>query len=250
MSWRPCVVGGAWVTVILAPAMASVSMERWQEAQEAEQRFWLKKNGRMRRFCRSLQGSIATAEWVHPDAPAGDWLAVGLGPLGISCTHFLPGAEALHALDPLEPLPAEEWDLPDPCKALLRACEEKTTKHVGKGERMDFPDDAFAFVSMENMLDHVQDPAAVVREARRVVQPGGCLLVTVDTFSLIGNTRYRLASRRLSRSTFVRAHPHRFSSNEVVSTVAGAGFEIVRSDMPSRMDAIAGRHFRLRLLAR
>ncbi len=159
--------------------MASVSVERWQEAQDAEQGFWLKKKGRMRRFSASLQSSIATAEWVNPHAPAGDWLAVGLGPLCISCMHFLPGAGALHALDPIEPVPAEEWDLPEPCKALLRACEEKTTRHVGKGERLDFPEDAFAFVSMENVLDHVQDPAAVMREARRVLEPGGCLLLTV-----------------------------------------------------------------------
>lgn len=204
----------------------------------------------MRRFSASLQSSIATAEWVNPHAPAGDWLAVGLGPLCISCMHFLPGAGALHALDPIEPVPAEEWDLPEPCKALLRACEEKTTRHVGKGERLDFPEDAFAFVSMENVLDHVQDPAAVMREARRVLEPGGCLLLTVNTFSLFGQMRYRVTSPRLSRSTFVRAHPHRFSSDEVIKTVTDAGFDVMRSDAPSRMTAIAGRHFRLRLLAR
>jgi SAM-dependent methyltransferase len=231
--------------------MASVSMKRWQEAQEAEQLTWLRGSVDIGRVRKSLDTAIATAEWVQPDAPAGNWLVVGLSPLGISSAHFLPGAAELHSIDPLKPLPAGDWSLPEPCKALLRACEDKTTKHVGKGERIDFPDDSFAFVSIENTLDHVQDPTAVMREARRVLEPGGRLLLTVDTFSRLATIKYRLiARRRLRDSILVRAHPHRFSSDDVQRLVVDAGFTIARADLPTQVGSLAGRHYRVRLLAR
>ncbi len=195
---------------------------------------------------------METAEWVRPhlQLPAGDWLEVGIGPLGVGCTHFLRCEGELHTLDPIEPTPAEEWQLPEPCRALVRACQEMAVRHVGQAEQIDFPDDAFAFVAMENMLDHVQDPGAVLREARRVLEPGGRLLVAVDTFSALGEARFRLVSRRkLHNTTFVRAHPHRFSGNDVMRIVADAGFDVAHADTPSRKIATAGRHYRLRLLA-
>ncbi len=104
---------------------------------------------------------------------------------------------------------------------------------------------------MENTLDHVQDPIAVMCEARRVLKPEGRLLLTVDRFSRLGYARYRLiASRHRRDSIFVRAHPHRFSNDDVRRMVADTGFAIVRGDTPSWIGTVAGRHFRLRLLAR
>jgi SAM-dependent methyltransferase len=227
-------------------------MERWQEAQRAERGFWSPDSFGLRKFRRTVAGSIQTAEWARPhlQMPAGDWLELGIGPLGVGCTHFLQGDGELHTLDPIEPTAAEEWQLPQPCKALVRSCQELATRHVGQAESIDFSDDAFAFVAMENMLDHVQDPSAVLAEARRVLEPGGSLLVAVDTFSTLGKARFRLsASRKLRDTTFVRAHPHRFSSSDVVHTVTAAGFRVVHADTPSRIHAIVGRHYRTRLIA-
>jgi SAM-dependent methyltransferase len=159
-----------------------------------------------------------------PGTESGDWLEVGIGPLGVGCTHLLQRSRELHTLDPIEPTAADEWQLlPEPCKALVRSCQDISISHVGKAEQLDFPDDAFVLVAAENMLDHVQDPGAVPREARRVLKPGGRLLVTVDTFFALGKARYRLIGRRKLRdTTLVRAHPRRFSSENVVQLVAAA----------------------------
>jgi len=236
-----------------APVLVSgVSTERWQEAQQAERGFWSPNSFGLRKFRRTVAGSIQTAEWARPhlQMPPGDWLEVGIGPLGVGCAHFLEGEGELHTLDPIEPTAAEEWQLPEPCRALVRACQEMAIRHVGQAEQIDFPDDTFAFVAMENMLDHVQDPGAVLGEARRVLKPGGRLLVAVDTFSALGEVRFRLVSRRkLHNTTFVRAHPHRFSGEEVMRIVAAAGFHIAFAETPSRRVAAAGRHYRTRLLA-
>lgn len=232
--------------------MTGVSSERWQQAQAAERGFWSTDSFGLRKFRRAAAGSMETAEWVRPLAqvPPGNWLEIGIGPLGVGCMHFLQRDGDLHTLDPIAPTPAEEWQLPEPCKALVRSCQEIAIRHIGQAERIDFPDDAFAFVAMENMLDHVQDPGAVLAEARRVLKPGGCLLVAVDTFSTLGEARFRLVSRRkLRNTTFVRAHPHRFSGSDVTDIVAAAGFSVTHAHTPSRIGAAAGRHFRTRLLA-
>ena len=232
--------------------VSGVSKERWQEAQEAERGFWSTSAFGLKKFRRTVVGSMQTAEWAlaHARVPDGDYLEVGIGPLGIGCTHFMRCTGELHTLDPIEPTPAEVWELPEPCRALVRACQDIAHRHVGQAEQIDFADDAFALVAMENMLDHVEDPGAVLSEARRVLMPGGCLILAVDTFSTLGEARFRFAARRRLRdTTFVRAHPHRFSSGDVLQIVRAAGFSISQLDVPSRTRALAGRHYRVCVIA-
>jgi SAM-dependent methyltransferase len=233
--------------------MTGVTSERWDDAQKAERGFWSTNAFGLGKFRRAAAGSITTAEWVlpHLDVPDGDWLEVGIGPLGVGCMHFLGCPGALHTLDPIEPTPAEQWQLPEACRALVRACQDSSVRHVGQAEQLDFADDSFMFVAMENMLDHVQDPAAVLSEARRVLRPGGLLYVAVDTFSVLGEARFKLIARRRWRdTTFVRAHPHRFSGNDVLGLVTAADFEVTRAEAPGLGAALFGRHFRTRLIAR
>ena len=49
-----------------------------------------------------------------------------------------------------------------------------------------FADDEFGAVLIERMLQHVTDPAAVVREAVRVVEPGGAVLVVEPDWTTLG----------------------------------------------------------------
>jgi len=42
---------------------------------------------------------------------------------------------------------------------------------------LDFPDDSFDVVFSNTILHHVPEPGAFLREARRVLRPGGCLLI-------------------------------------------------------------------------
>jgi SAM-dependent methyltransferase len=233
--------------------VTSVSHERWQDAQEAERGFWSTDGFALDAFFATVGPSMQTAAWAAPNlkVPTGDWLEIGVGPLGVGCTHFLSRRGALHTLDPIEPTAPEEWQLPEPCKALVRRCREETVaSHVGQAEQIDFPDGTFAVVALHNMLDHAEDPGAVLREVRRILGSGGQLVLAVDTFSTLGEVKYRLITRRQRRDTIlVRAHPHRFSSNEVIQRVAAAGFDVAQADAPSRVLASAGRCYRMRVLA-
>ncbi len=53
------------------------------------------------------------------------------------------------------------------------------TACVGDGHRLPFPDETFDAVLSFAVLEHVADPAQVVREAARVLKPGGCVYIVV-----------------------------------------------------------------------
>src|SRR5690242_7938183 len=50
---------------------------------------------------------------------------------------------------------------------------------VGVGERLPFPANSFDGILCLDVLEHVQSPAAVLAEMRRVLRPGGVVLTTV-----------------------------------------------------------------------
>jgi 2-polyprenyl-3-methyl-5-hydroxy-6-metoxy-1,4-benzoquinol methylase len=100
-------------------------------------------------------------------------------------------------------------------------------------EQLPFPDRSFDRVLSVQVIEHLLDPAAGIRELARVLQPGGTLVLSTD------NTRsYFSRALNLPRTTLVRAlhmrgrhakvtFPHRsFTREEVVSAVQSCGLEI------------------------
>lgn len=85
------------------------------------------------------------------------------------------------------------------------------------------PELRFAAIFAQHVLEHVPDPRAFVATAKRLLEPGGRLVIAVPNFEA------RL--RRIARSGWgwyqVPVHLHHFSSRALHRLVADAGLELV-----------------------
>jgi SAM-dependent methyltransferase len=79
------------------------------------------------------------------------------------------------------------------------------------GERVPLPTAFADLVIIENALDHVSDPAAVLSEISRLLRAGGLLWLLVD----LSNHRDHM-------------HPHSFNAARARSLARDTGFEVVR----------------------
>lgn len=86
-------------------------------------------------------------------------------------------------------------------EAVRRPDKAAATFHQAALEQLPFVDSAFDIVSSHEVVEHVEDPAVVLREFHRVLKPGGvCVIATPNGASLwadqLRQRVYRLFGRR------------------------------------------------------
>lgn len=74
--------------------------------------------------------------------------------------------------------------------ALLKARLPQQRIVLGDVEALPFADSSFQSVLCTEVLEHVPDPAAALREFRRVLRPGGTLIGSVPARSMIWRLRF------------------------------------------------------------
>ncbi len=90
----------------------------------------------------------------------------------------------------------------------------------GVAEALPFPDAAFDYLLMVTVLCFLDDVRAACREARRVLKPGGCLLLGfIDKNSKLG----KLYAANKTKNKYYHAATF-YSAEEVVSFLKEAGF--------------------------
>jgi 2-polyprenyl-3-methyl-5-hydroxy-6-metoxy-1,4-benzoquinol methylase len=83
---------------------------------------------------------------------------------------------------------------------------------VEDAQRLSFPDESFDLVLLTEVIEHVPDADAAVREAARVLRPEGVLAVSTPSRRSYMNAAYAL-KRRLRRFTF-NEHLHELTPSE------------------------------------
>src|SRR6185295_17002953 len=92
-------------------------------------------------------------------------VACGTGLVAVAAMKVLGGAETITCLDPSE--------------GMLAVAKKKLPARfvVGRAEQLPFPDNSFDFLSMGYALRHVTALEEAFREYRRVLKPGGRVLI-------------------------------------------------------------------------
>jgi ubiquinone/menaquinone biosynthesis C-methylase UbiE len=79
------------------------------------------------------------------------------------------------------------------------------------------PEASFDLVTMLDVIEHIEDDRAVLREAARLLKPGGCLAVTVPAFMALW-----------SHNDEINAHLRRYTAAELREKLREAGFNTLR----------------------
>ena len=102
----------------------------------------------------------------------------------------------------------------------LAFCRERGLKNVklGAAEQLPFADCSFDVVAAFDVVEHMDDDVAGLREMRRVLQPNGRLLLFVPTFMFLWGVQDDVSN-----------HRRRYRLPELRRVVREAGFEVERT---------------------
>jgi SAM-dependent methyltransferase len=99
-------------------------------------------------------------------------------------------------------------------------CHERGRREVqlvGPGARLPFPDDTFDLVTALDVIEHIDDDVAALAELRRVLRPGGLLLVAVPAFMFLWGLQDEVSH-----------HHRRYTARTLRRALAGAGLRVDR----------------------
>lgn len=120
---------------------------------------------------------------------------------------------------------------------------------LGTLEEQGYPENAFDAVIVSHVIEHVHDPVALLDECRRILRPGGVLVVITPNVASLAHRRYRTSWSSLhpprhlalfTRHTLTRtAQKAGFSEVGVIVTVRGAyGISIDSHRISKRQDNV------------
>ena len=181
---------------------------------------------------------IERAQPIEPSSRVLD-LGCGTGIIARSLRERLGGAARLTGLD-----------LNPGLLAVARRVAPELDWHEGDAMSLPFADGSFDLVFSQQMLQFVRDRPAAAREIRRVLAPGG--RVMLSTWRPVGEQPYIAALTSIAERHFGPSNDTRWSFGDDASLralVTEAGFEDVRVEVVTRTDVAPLSLIRLNVMA-
>jgi SAM-dependent methyltransferase len=196
--------------------------KNWTEAQEQEKKFWdsiyVDRTSDISTY-QPITAEVAEAFVVkilknfHVDIAGltGTVVDLGCGPYGL--VKGLQAIDARAARSAIQHIIGVE-PLMDHYKSYgLFPDSPKVTLKAGQGEAIPLADQSVDFLFCVNVLDHVDRPAAVLKEMRRVLKPGAHGYVEMHTVATL------LSPVKGALKYVDKNHPHHFAEKDAVSLV-------------------------------
>ena len=99
-------------------------------------------------------------------------LDIGCGAAGKSLYYASLGAKEVHGVDVVEGYAKQSKEL-----AIEKGFEDVFTFHLGDAANLEFLDNTFDTIIMNDAMEHVAKPEEVMKECYRVLKPGGKLYI-------------------------------------------------------------------------
>jgi SAM-dependent methyltransferase len=106
----------------------------------------------------------------------------------------------------------------DPSEEARDACTRRGVPFVrGSGAQLPFKDGSIDVITALDVIEHVPDDTGLLREMRRVLRPGGVLLLTVPAYQFLW-----------SQHDVFNHHQRRYRRSRLQALLRSSGFEIAK----------------------
>jgi SAM-dependent methyltransferase len=108
----------------------------------------------------------------------------------------------------------------DSSEVAIKHCKDRDIRRtvVADATNIPFGDEEFGFITALDVLEHIDDDVAALREVYRVCSPGGSLLLTVPAFEFLWSSR----DERLG-------HKRRYDLSEIMRKTEAVGFQVAKA---------------------
>jgi SAM-dependent methyltransferase len=229
-----------------------MEISTWEEAQKSELAVWRRTVNDVADVLAEIAETATLVRFgtLHGLGTSANVLELGIGPLGIGWSALTPTKRAV-GVDPLARLAISTGH--ENIDRFVTDLQMRTDfLQADATTRLPLDEASFDLVVCDNVVDHTQDPRAILAEGRRLVRSDGRLLFSVNVFSAIGHIKWRHVTRRLHpRDSNVLCHPHSFVEGSLGRLLSDAGWQILLTDAPGGiMRRAAGHSYRVRAIAR
>lgn len=192
--------------------MSMMHRNRWEKAQQYELNWWNKRKkdidlSYLKRFADELLLDLKDSGEPKSFSSI---LEIGSGPAGI-ITHLT--AENRVGIDPLEHFYST---VPE-----YLSYRDTKVRYISSGaEQIDFNNDTFDLIIIDNVLDHCHLPESVLKETFRVLKPNGIVYFKQNIYHRIGKKIRNI----LESIEFDKGHPYNFTYSDLTKLFMQNGF--------------------------